>query len=108
MEVMAVFDRPIAQAAVAFVLHPWWPAIDVRTSLRRLTSSLFASADRKTGEYLVQSADRAHAYGHIPEPVPGDSAAEGAPPYNRATVEARVADYYASIRKPPVQWLSME
>jgi tetratricopeptide (TPR) repeat protein len=108
MEVMAVFDRPVTQAAVAFVVHRWWPDLDVRVSLRRLTSSLFAAADRTTGEYLVQSADRAHAYEQIPEPSHGSSPTQGAPPYDRATVEARVADYYASIRKPPVQWRSIE
>ncbi len=109
MEAMAVFDHPVAEAAIAFVLHPWTPDIDVRGSLRRLTGSYFATADRSTGEYLVQSADRAHAYAQIPEPSAGAAPAPDGPrPYDRTTVESRVADYYASIRKPREAWLSIE
>ena len=109
LEAMAAFDKPVTEAAIAFVVHRWSPGIEVRASLRRLTGSYFASADRSTGEYLVQSADRAHAYAQIPEPAAGGQApSDDPPPYNRATVESRVADYYASIRTPPDQWRSID
>ena len=109
IEAMAAFDQPVSEAAIAFVVHRWSPEIDVRASLRRLTGSYFASADRSTGAYLVQSADRAHAYGQIPEPAAGAPAPpDGSPNYNRKTVESRVADYYASIRTPQDQWRSID
>jgi tetratricopeptide (TPR) repeat protein len=60
------------------------------------------TADRKTGSYLIQSADRIHAYRQIPT-RPDDAppvASAGDAPYDRTAVESRVADYYQSIRRP--------
>jgi tetratricopeptide (TPR) repeat protein len=111
MEALAAFDHAVPEDAITFVVHRWNPQVDVRASLRRLTGSYFATASRATGSYLVQSADRAHAYAQIPAPPAGGDAPPGAgeaPPYNLATVESRVADYYLSIRKPPEAWLSID
>jgi tetratricopeptide (TPR) repeat protein len=103
LEAMAVFDAPVTEAAVTFVVHTWFPEIDVRASLRRLVASHFTTASRTSGEYLLHPADRGHAYARVPpEPESGDG------DYHRAAVESRVADYYAKVRLPPSAWRSLE
>ena len=109
LEVMAAFDGPVTQAAIAFVVHTWFPAIDVRPALRRLVASYFTTTTRERGEYLLQSADRVHAYEQIPvSPEAAAHRIELHPDYHRAAVESRVADYYASVRLPPSEWRSIE
>ncbi|TEU13973.1 MAG: DUF4062 domain-containing protein [Anaerolineales bacterium] len=48
-EALAVFDRPVDETAIAYLLHPWFPGLDVRAGLRRLVSGYFVSASRVTG-----------------------------------------------------------
>ena len=106
LEVMAAFDAPVTDGAIRFVVHTWFPDIDVSVALRRLVASNFATATRGTGEYLLQSTDRPHAYGQIPETAgAGDASAPG---YHRAAVESRVADYYESVRLPSSEWRSID
>jgi tetratricopeptide (TPR) repeat protein len=115
LEAMAAFGAPVTEAAISFVVHNWFPEIEVRPALRRLVASYFTTATRSRGEYLLQSTDQAHAYAQIPV----DSAAgcgdgiwvggvRGPAGYHRAAVESRVADYYASVRLPPGGWLSIQ
>jgi tetratricopeptide (TPR) repeat protein len=108
LEAMAVFDAPVTETAIRFVVHTWYPEIDVRASLRRLVASHFTTATRSSGEYLLQSADQVHAYERIP--AAGAAGSGEGPPggYHRAPVESRVADYYASVRLPPSAWQSIE
>jgi len=65
MEALAVFDRPVDETAIAYLLHPWFPGLDVRASLRRLVNSHFVSASRVTGEYSLHPLDRDYAYHRI-------------------------------------------
>jgi tetratricopeptide (TPR) repeat protein len=106
LEVMAVVDAPVTEDAIAFVAATWFPDLPVRPALRRLVASYFATASRGRGEYLLQSADRLHAYQQIPA-APGAAAGPHGG-YHRAAAESRVADYYASVRLPPAAWLSIE
>jgi tetratricopeptide (TPR) repeat protein len=92
MEALAVLRRPVPATAVAFLLHPWFPGIDVATCLRRLASGYFVTCERRTGECALQALDREHAYRSITDP-PGPRA-----------LELRAADFYASIRTPPEDW----
>ena len=68
MEALAVFDRPVDETAIAYLLHPWFSGLDVQASLRRLVSGYFVSANRITGEYSLHPLDRDYAYRQIPEP----------------------------------------
>lgn len=107
MEVLSVFEAPATEAAITYVVEEWYPEIDVGDSLRRLVKSYFATADRKTGRYLLQSTDRWHAYHQIPEAgVP--AAGSPAPSYHRAAVESRVADHFESVRPPQEDWRSIQ
>jgi tetratricopeptide (TPR) repeat protein len=101
MEALAVFDRPVAETAIVYLLHPWFPGLDVRSCLHRLTSSYFASANRVTAEYSLHPLDRDHAYRQI-------SGDEGPDAYNRRNLELRAADFYANIRKPESEWKSID
>ena len=99
MQALAVLRTPVPATAVNFLLHPWFPGIDVATCLRRLVGSYFVTASRQTGRFAVQALDREHAYRQIPE-------ASGSG-YGRSALELRAADFYASLRKPPEQWRSL-
>ena len=101
MEALAVFDRPIDETAIAYLLHPWFPGMDVRAGLRRLVNSYFVSASRATGEYSLHPLDRDYAYRQLPED-------EGPNAYNRRNLELRTADFYASIRKPESEWKTID
>jgi tetratricopeptide (TPR) repeat protein len=101
MEALAVFDRPVDETAIAYLLHPWFPGLDVRASLRRLVSGYFVSVNRFTGEYSLHPLDRDYAYRQLPED-------EGADAYNRRNLELRTADFYASIRKPEGEWKTID
>jgi tetratricopeptide (TPR) repeat protein len=109
MEVLAVLDRPVDETAIAYLLHPWFPGLDVQAGLRRLVSGYFVSASRVTGEYSLHPMDCDYAYRQLPDgegPVlsPALSEVEGADAYNRRNLELRAADFYASIRKPESEW----
>ncbi|HOU15703.1 MAG TPA: hypothetical protein PKZ84_21575 [Anaerolineae bacterium] len=67
MEALAVFNRPVDATAIAFLLQPWFPALDVRASLRRLVNSYFVTFNRATGEYSLHPMDREYVYRRIPE-----------------------------------------
>ena len=110
MEALAMFDRPVEETAITYLLHPWFPGLDVRAGLRRLVSGYFASANRVTGEYSLHPLDREYAYQQLSdgdEPVlrvgEGPEAS-----YNRCNLELRAADFYASIRKPESEWKSID
>jgi tetratricopeptide (TPR) repeat protein len=105
MEALAVYDRPVDETAIAYLLHPWFPGLDVRVCLRRLTSGYFVSASRVTGEYSLHPLDRNYAYCQIPDPSDEDEGSDG---YNRPNLELRAADFYASIRKPESEWHSID
>ncbi len=106
IQAVAVLNRPVHKTAIAYVLHPWLPLIDIPAALKRLTSTYFISTSRGREEYQLQPLDREHAYKQIPETR--DGAGEGDPPYSRADLERRAADFYASIRKPAAEWRSIE
>jgi tetratricopeptide (TPR) repeat protein len=103
MQALAVFRRPVAGTAPAFLLNPWFPGTDVPACLRRLVTGHFVTINRRTGEFALEAPDREHAYREIPETAgPPDLST-----YRRSALELRAADFYAGIRKPPEQWLSL-
>jgi len=72
LESLAVFNRPVDATAIAFLLQPWFPALDVRASLRRLVNSYFVTFNRATGEYSLHPMDREYVYRRIPEEEQGE------------------------------------
>jgi tetratricopeptide (TPR) repeat protein len=101
MEGLAVLDRQVSETAIAYVLHPWFPGLSVRASLRRLTRSYFVNVKRSTGEYGLHPLDRDEAYHQIPE----DDTPDG---YTRRNLELRAAEFYLSMRKPEREWHTLD
>ncbi|MBN1814448.1 MAG: DUF4062 domain-containing protein, partial [Anaerolineae bacterium] len=104
MQALAVFDRPVNETAIAYLLHPWFPGLDVLVCLRRLVSSYFVSVSRATGEYSLHYLDRDYAYRQIPDEVKMERGEE----YTRRNLELRAADFYAGIRKPESEWRAID
>lgn len=104
LEALAVFNCLVETAAVAYLLHPWFPDLDVRSSLHRLLRSYFIKSNRLTGKYSIHPLDRDYAYHQIPEPV---DELEDLNAYNKRNLELRAADFYANISKPESEWLSI-
>ncbi|MBC8447743.1 MAG: tetratricopeptide repeat protein [Chloroflexi bacterium] len=101
MEALAAFDRPMDETAIAYLLHPWFPGLDVQAGLRRLVSGYFVSANRVTGEYSLHPLDRDYAYRKLPNNEAADA-------YNRRNLELRAADFYMGIRKPESEWKTID
>lgn len=101
IEALAVFDRPVDETAIAYLLYPWFPGLEVRTGLRRLVSGYFVSASRITGEYSLHPLDREYAYHQLPEDEEPDA-------YNQRNLELRAADFYAGLRKPESEWKTID
>ncbi len=97
MEALAVFDRPVEERAVAYLLYPWFPGVDVRADLRHLVHGYFVTASRVTGEYSLHPLDREYAYHQLLD-------GSGTDAYTQRNLELRAAGYYASIRKPESEW----
>jgi tetratricopeptide (TPR) repeat protein len=105
IEALAVFDRPVEETAVAYLLHPWWPGLDVRARLHRLVRGYFVSVNRVTGRYSLHPLDREYSYRQIPDAVDEDKEPDSC---NRRNLELRAADFYASIRKPKSEWKAID
>ncbi len=108
MESLAVFGCPIEETAIAYLLYPWCPDLDVRSCLRRLVNSYFVSVNRSTGAYSLHLLDREYAYLHLPEEIETEIAVEKERCYTRRNLELRAADFYASIYKPESEWKTGE
>ncbi len=105
VEALAVYDRPVTETTVAFLLHPWQPGLDVRELLRRLVKRYFVTHKRTTGLYSLHPLDREYAYQHLPEEPTEDGKGRG---YTRRKLELRAAEYYASLRKPKSAWQTFD
>lgn len=103
MEALAVFNQPVSDTAISYLLHPWFPGIDVRANLRRLVRSYFVRVSRTTGEYSIHPIDQEYAYHKIPNLSETMRSGEA---YNRIHLELRAADFYASLRKHEADWRS--
>jgi tetratricopeptide (TPR) repeat protein len=105
MEALAVFDRPVRETAITYLLHPWFPGLDVRAGLRRLVSGYFVTASRVTSQYSLHPLDRNYAYRQIPDEIErGEGRGERGEGYTRRNLDLRAADFYVSMRKPETDW----
>ena len=94
LQAIAVFDTPIGLDAIAYLLEPFGPPIDVPAAANRLGQIHLVEIDRLTGTYAVSAIDQDYVYSQIP--------ATGA--FSVQALERRAADYFASIRRPPSEW----
>jgi tetratricopeptide (TPR) repeat protein len=101
MEALAVFDRPVEEKSITYLLQPWYPHVDVPTHLHNMVRSYFVNANRASGEYSLHPLDREHAYHQLPDRREPDA-------YNQRNLELRAADFYTSVRKPENEWKSLD
>lgn len=105
IEALSVFRRPVDETAIAYLLNPWFPGLDVKKNLRRLTKSYYVRSNRLTGEYGLHPLDQEFAYQQIPEVT---TKIDESLPYSIVNLELRAASFYESIKKPESEWISIE
>jgi hypothetical protein len=76
LKALSVYNVPVDETAVEFLLHPWYPGLDVRSCLRRLVNNYFVKVNRGTGEYSLHPLDREYAYEKIPAELAGGAVDE--------------------------------
>jgi tetratricopeptide (TPR) repeat protein len=64
MQALAVYNRPVAPAAIDYLLQPHLPSIDSALVLNRLVNMHFAR--REAGRYYLHPADKEYAFSIIP------------------------------------------
>ena len=112
MQALAVYPMPVPPVAVDYVLQPYRPAINAAPVLTRLVNMQFIRRD--SGRYYLHQVDRDYALTRLPEDPDADLAddrdflMEEAPPFNRAALQQRGADYYAQTRTPRETWKSID
>lgn len=67
MEALAVFKDQVDETAIAYLVQPWAPGLDVRASLRRLINGHFVNLNSGTGQYSLHTLDQEYAYHQIPD-----------------------------------------
>ena len=65
LEALSVFDRPVSEVAVSYLLLPWYPGLAIHQCLRRLVRWYFVTYNRATSEYSLHPIDREYIYRHI-------------------------------------------
>jgi tetratricopeptide (TPR) repeat protein len=97
LEALAVFGKPVPEAAVRFLLVPFFPEIDVPGCLRALARNYFVNYSRGRDTFELHPIDQQHAYSHIPD--------DGS--YRKTACHRRAAAFYAELRKPEEEWKSL-
>ncbi len=105
VEVLAVLEEPAPTQAVAYLLSPWQPNLDVTAVLRRLIRGHFASYNRVTRNYALHPVDRAFALRLLPKESEG---VDEATIYTRTALEERAATYYRGLRQPEAEWRGID
>ncbi len=64
---LSVYQVPIIDMGVDFLLKPWYPGLDAKGWLKRLSDNFFVNFNKATGEYRLHPLDMEHAYDKIPK-----------------------------------------
>jgi tetratricopeptide (TPR) repeat protein len=99
MQALAVYGRPVREAAVRFLLEPYAVGLDIGETLRRLARGRYITVKRSTGELAQHPLDKDYSYKQIPTEATND--------YRLKTLEHRAADYYMHLRTPSETWKSI-
>ncbi len=91
IDALAVFDRPVPELAVRYLLLSSFPQLDVRQCLRSLVGKSAVKFHRERNAFGLHPLDQQYAYSRLP--------AEGAG-HSRETLHRRAASYFESIPIP--------
>jgi hypothetical protein len=97
---LSVFRRPVLPDAVAYLLEPFAPEINVLEIVQRLIRAHMVSVDRERGVISLHPIDTDYAYSQLKN--------NNDQTYQLADLECRVATYFSQFTTPSRQWQSME
>jgi tetratricopeptide (TPR) repeat protein len=105
VEALAVFEIPVKQVALEYLLAPLLDTSNLRALLNRLVRSYFVAYNKAVQTFSLHPIDREYCYRRVPEGTPADKPAPGTlPHYTRCALHYRAADFYDRQRKPQDAW----
>ncbi|MCP4256133.1 MAG: TIR domain-containing protein [Planctomycetes bacterium] len=97
IQALAVYDRPVTNSAVDFLLQPYLHSVDSLPVLSRLVNMHFV---RKEGiRYYLHPVDRDYALSRIPEGEPADMHLENKV-FSKYALLHRGAEFFKETRRP--------
>lgn len=109
MEGLAIFEIPVTQAALEFLLAPYLDTEHLDTILNRLTRSYFVAYNKVVQTFALHPIDRHYCYRRIPDGTADDKPIVGVVPiYTGHALHYRAAEFYRHQREPEDTWKSIE
>jgi serine/threonine protein kinase len=99
MEGLALFGRPVSQAALEYLLSPFVNTANLRGTLARLVRAYFVSFNKATSQFALHPIDREFCYNRLEKYGVG---------YTQPSLHLRAADFYQRTGKPASQWFVVE
>ncbi len=97
---LSIFQRPVKQTALEYLLAPFMDATALRNQLSRLVRTYFVTFNKASGLFALHPLEREMCCLVIPR-----HSQDG---FDWNTLQRRAADYYREIRKPQTEWRSIE
>lgn len=104
LEALAVFERPVKQAALEFMLAPYTDTSTLRAMLNRLVRAFHVVFNRAVGTFGLHSVDREYCYTRIPVGQREDTP----PRWSRYALHRRAADFYSRQHATPENWRNLD
>jgi tetratricopeptide (TPR) repeat protein len=108
MQALAVYGHAVTANAVDYLLEPYVPGVDSAPMLKRLYNMRAARKEEGSSRYFLHSIDRAYALSRVPIRGTADREPEPQPPFARAALLRRGADYFRRLRKAREHWQARE
>ncbi len=109
MEGLAVFNLPVKQAAIDYLLAPFVDTSHLRTTFNRLVRAYFVNYNKVTSAFALHPIDRDYCYGRLPPgAVTDNTALDSFPRYTQHALHFRAAQFYQAQRKPSDEWKSID
>jgi tetratricopeptide (TPR) repeat protein len=115
MQALAIYNRPVAPAAVDYLLQPHLPGVDSAPVLQRLVNMHFVR--RESGRFYLHPVDKEYALGKVPEkqPITAEDVerkeildALKQSTFSQHDLLERAADYFRQARKPRAEWKKLD
>jgi tetratricopeptide (TPR) repeat protein len=106
MQALAIYARPVAPAAIDYLLQPYLLNVNSGPVLARLVNLQLVR--KEVGRYYLHPVDREYALGRVPQGKEADRDAEQALPFTQFALWHRGADYFKQVRTPRETWKRIE
>jgi len=101
MQALAIYNRPVAPAAIDYLLLPHFPGLSSATILQRLANMHFTRKESR--RFYLHPVDREFAYRLIPDGIDQDTI-----DFSQSVLTLKAADYFAEARKPRSEWKKLD